>query len=53
MKIYFKVGVRNKVKKYKIRFNYKYAPYVWIRVPKFIWALFNSSDLFVDTATQK
>ena len=36
------------MKKYKIRFNYKYVPYVWIRVPKFIWSLTRDSKLHID-----
>lgn len=41
------------MKKYKIRFNYKFLPYVWLQVPKRVWKFFNSSDMFVDTASQK
>ena len=33
---------------YKIRFNYKFLPYIWIRVPKFIWAKARNSKFHID-----
>jgi hypothetical protein len=33
---------------YKIRFNYKYLPYIWLRVPKLIWSLTRDTNLHID-----
>jgi len=41
------------MKGYKIRFNYKYLPYIWFSVPKCIYKFFSKRDYFVDTATNK
>lgn len=36
------------MQKYKIRFNYKWVPYIWIRVPKLIYKLTRNTKLHID-----
>lgn len=33
---------------YKIRFNYKFIPYIWFRVPKFIWSKTRTTKFHID-----
>lgn len=33
---------------YKIRFNYRFLPYLWFKVPKFVHALTRNSKLHID-----
>jgi hypothetical protein len=35
-------------KSYKIRFNYDFVPYIWIRVPRSIWSYARNTQLHID-----
>lgn len=38
---------------YWIRFNNAFMPYIWIRVPRFIWSWAVKSDWYIDGAQRK
>jgi hypothetical protein len=34
--------------KYRIRFNYRFIPFIWIRCPKFVFDWSTKTDMYVD-----